>query len=370
MGTQFSQCLSLTMLFPSILMFSVNEIAAWKMPEFSWETLPVGFHSSNPGGPYSDDQLKNMSKFSTVAFEKWQGVHNYPDVGYDWETCQSLEDPSNVTHCGCCIEDEMIRMGKRLKALRPEVQVIEYLNSQQVYPHYRLGHEVAAHPDLWLRDVDGDIVKAGGGHWIFPDFAQQKAQDLWYNNLINVTNSGYIDGIFVDGCAKGVPHTSQDRQHGKIKTLQRLQSDIPGVLICGSNGKVVEGLGGSQIQNWGKGGHWSTREIPMLQKAVQAGILFQAHGSCLNDMDNQNQINDLAAFLIAAGPYSYYVCGGWNSAPTEWFEVYDRPLGEPVADAIMSEDGVWSRTFKHGVVVTFDTKTESGAVKWNSTVIV
>jgi len=54
-------------------------------------------------------------------------------------------------------------------------------------------------------------------------------------------------------------------------------------------------------------------------------------------MTDQRKVNDLAAFLVAAGPYSYYVCGGWNSAPTEWFEVYDRPLGEPVADAVLSD---------------------------------
>lgn len=259
----------------------------------------------------------------------------------------------------------MIGMGQRLKAMRPGVQVIEYLNSQQVYPHYRLGHEVASRPDLWLRDNDGEIVKAGGGHWLFPDLAQQDAQDMWYDNLLNVTKSGFIDGIFVDGCDKGVPNTAKERQLGKLQMLKRLQADIPGVLICGSNGRTVEGLGGSQIQNWGKGGHWSTREIPMLQRAVEAGVLFQAHGACLNDLTNQNQVNDLAAFLIAAGPYSYYVCGGWNSAPTEWFEVYDRPLGEPVADAVLSDNGVWSRSFKHGVSVTFDTNTETGSISWS-----
>jgi len=343
---------------------------SWSMPKFSWDTLPVGFHSSNPGGPYSDDQLKNISKFSTVAFEKWQGLHHYPEPGYNWETCQPLDDPSNVSKCGCCIEDEMIGMGKRLKAMNPEIQVIEYLNSQQAYPWYRLGHEVAARPGLWLRDTDGEIVKAGAGHWIFPDLAQKEAQELWYNNLINVTKTGFIDGVFVDGCDRGVKNTAKERQIGKIEMLKQLQKDIPGILICGSNGHVVDGLGGSQIQNWGKGEHWSTREIPMLQKAVKAGIMFQAHGACLRDMTQQTQINDLAAFLIAAGPFSYYVCGGWNSAPTEWFEVYDRPLGEPLTDAVLSVDGVWSRSFKRGVSVTFDTNIESGNITWGPVISV
>jgi len=193
---------------------------------------------------------------------------------------------------------------------------------------------------------------------------------MWYNSVYNLSQTGFIDGVFVDGCAKGVPNTSPDRQIGKQAMLRRLQADLPGPVICGSNGAVKEGLAGSQIQNWGKGEHWSTREIPMLQRAVAAGALFQAHGSCPKDMSNQKTINDLAAFLIAAGPYSYYVCGGWNCAPTDWYEVYDRPLGEPLADAVLSADGVWSRSFKHGVSVTFDTKSETGTIDWGSTISV
>jgi hypothetical protein len=265
----------------------------------------------------------------------------------------------------------MANLGRRLKAMRPEIQVLEYVNSQQIYPHYRLAHQFADRSDLWLHGTDGDLCTAGGGHWLIPDLAQQEAQDMWSSNILNVTQTGYIDGLFVDGCDKDIPdcHTP-NRQTGKMGMLKKLQADMPGVLICGSNGHVVDGLGGSQIQNWGKGEQWSTREIPMLQKAVKAGVLFQAHGACLNDQTNQQQVNDLAAFLVAAGPYSYYVCGGWNSAPTEWFEVYDRPIGAPLADAVLSDDGVWSRSFKHGVSVTFDTKTETGSVSWASNVIV
>merc|ERR1712014_508426 len=107
-------------------------------------------------------------------------------------------------------------------------------------------------------------------------------------------------------------------------------------------------------------------KLAMLQRAVNASALFQAHGSCPKDMTAERTVNDLAAFLIAAGPYSYYVCGGWNSAPTEWFEVYDRPLGEPLADAVLSKDGVYSRSFKHGVSVIFDTNTETGNITWGS----
>jgi len=188
----------------------------------------------------------------------------------------------------------------------------------------------------------------------------------WYNSVLNLTQTKYIDGVFVDGCAKGVPNTTADRQVGKIAMLKRLQRDVPGPIICGSNGELEDGLAGSQIQNWGKGESRSTREIPMLQRAVEKGVLFQAHGKCPKDLADPHTISNLAAFLVAAGPYSYYVCGGWNSASTEWFEAYNKPLGEPLGDAVLSDAGVWSRSFKHGVHVSFDTNTEEGSITWSS----
>merc|ERR1719273_1554844 len=76
---------------------------------------------------------------------------------------------------------------------------------------------------------------------------------------------------------------------------------------------------GSQIQNWGKGGNWSAREIPMIMKAVDAGIMFQAHGPCPSNATDPKIITNIAAFLIGAGPWSYYMCGAWTSSP-QWFQ--------------------------------------------------
>merc|ERR1712151_1309777 len=154
-------------------------------------------------------------------------------------------------------------------------------------------------------------VLAGDGHWLFPDLAQQEAQDIWHDSVFNLTQTGFIDGLFVDGCAKNVHNVAPERQTGKIAMLQRLQADIPGPLICGSNGVVKEGLGGSQIQNWGKGSHWATREIPMLQRAVNKSALFQAHGSCPKNMtaEPQSMVWLLSLLLQVHIPTMYVVAG-------------------------------------------------------------
>ena len=43
------------------------------LPQFSWDTLPVFFHSSNSSGPYNDDALKVIAKFLMATIEKYVG---------------------------------------------------------------------------------------------------------------------------------------------------------------------------------------------------------------------------------------------------------------------------------------------------------
>ena len=149
--------------------------------------------------------------------------------------------------------------------------------------------------------------------------------------------------------------------------LASLQTQVAGPLICGSNGAVADGIVGSQIQNWGKEKKYSKREIPMLQRAVAAGKLFEAHGSavCHNDGDphNSDVQTELAAFLIAAGQHSYYMCSSWSGTKPAWYKVYDMPIGEPLENATLDREGLWSRRFAH-VNVSYNTKTEAGAISW------
>ena len=43
------------------------------------------------------------------------------------------------------------------------------------------------------------------------------------------------------------------------------------------------------------------------------------------------------------------------------------PLGAPLSNATLGDDGVWRRSFAHGTNVTFDTNTETGTVEWAKT---
>ena len=82
-------------------------------------------------------------------------------------------------------------------------------------------------------------------------------------------------------------HCAPDYVKNKEETMVQLQTKTPGPNICGSGGNVLPGVMGTQIQNWGKNEDWSTREIPMIMKAMEAGIIFQAHAlSCPSDTDD------------------------------------------------------------------------------------
>ena len=69
-----------------------------------------------------------MAKFSCVTIEKWQSVHELVAPGYNWESCVTSINTSeqNVTLCGCCEEDQVIAIGRAIKAIDPSTMVRGY----------------------------------------------------------------------------------------------------------------------------------------------------------------------------------------------------------------------------------------------------
>ena len=91
------------------------------------------------------------------------------------------------------------------------------------------------------------------------------------------------------------------------------------------------------------------------------------HGpSCTFFNEEYNQT--LAAYLIGAGEYMYYMCthgwaiqDGWDIA---WENPdFKKPLGEPLGNATL-KDGVYYREFKQGVKVWIDEQWEYPCIKW------
>eukprot|EP01047_Picozoa_sp_COSAG01_P025244 COSAG01_NODE_1586_length_9810_cov_3.655442_4_plen_100_part_00 len=47
---------------------------ARKMPAFSWDTLPVGWHSSNSSGVWAKEQVEVLARYAIITLEKMQGT--------------------------------------------------------------------------------------------------------------------------------------------------------------------------------------------------------------------------------------------------------------------------------------------------------
>ena len=261
---------------------------------------------------------------------------------------------------------------------------------------------MAANPSWWLTDAKhtGPVNST----WKTFDLTVAAAMRVWQQTALNLTATGVVDSGFADGCVSrgSGPHLTPAGAGAllvaKQQMLRELQPQLPGPLICGSDGSFPPGVGGVQAGGWGvvpKGGrtHFSTVEIPALMKAVSARLVFQAHGRAVcnqsrqlptccvasgppcdcatprPDHDEPAVQTELAAFLVGMGERSYFTCGSWEdtlSSPTtsSWLPVYDLPLGEPIANASLGADGVWRRSFASGTRATFDTVAEVGRVFW------
>ena len=99
--------MSATVLVFTVVVAALVSTSGAVLPQFSWDTLPVFFHSSNTSGPYSADAIHVIAKYSMVTIEKWQGLY-----------VQNVDD-----------EDEMVLAMKAIKQANPKVATYFYMNS-------------------------------------------------------------------------------------------------------------------------------------------------------------------------------------------------------------------------------------------------
>lgn len=353
-------------------MFAAVVDAKSNFPKFSWDTLPVTWHGST-NDVLSDGDIQALSKYASVTLEKNVAKNDFP---YDKNGITQCQKGTDTSACGCCAEDHFEENFKKLKAVAPDVMTLAYTNSIIAYPWYHAAQEFLKNDTFWLRNKNGELqhnIKQSSETWYTWNFAIPAVVDIYKEQCMSMVRTGSVDGCYADGC-ENVPGpldaaTQQAYIAGKHQMLADLQAEIPGIVLCGSGGGTMKGVFGTSVQNWGKGGHYSTREIPMLQKAVAAGAMFEAKGHEVCSGDNAGDPSDpkiqteLAAFLVAAGEHSYYRCGAWGHSDVPWYKVYDMPLGKPLSNATLS-NGIYKRSFASGTVVTFDTATETGTIKW------
>lgn len=210
-----------------------------------------------------------------------------------------------------------------------------------------------------------------------------EVQQLWVEHYTNMTRPGSaLDGIFIDvASARNDPNVAQEmyvamQTANPTKILGHvtsLDSQVPYPL--------------KQTYTFAA----SAKEILALQTCAKQGNICEAHFQPTYDASNQFEAfnETLAAFLVAAGPHSYFAfstktpelgipfCEG--PYPTwcygmGWSDDYLRPLGAPDGDAAVKRvpeacDGsppeprtVYTRTFgKNSTRVSLSLATGKGS---------
>ena len=100
----------------TVYLLSMVFLCSAKLPQFSWDTVPVFFHSSNESGLYSQKALQIMAKFQMVTIEKAQS-----------HLIQGVDD-----------EDGMMAVMKAVKKINPNVATYFYMNSNKDIPEMKM----------------------------------------------------------------------------------------------------------------------------------------------------------------------------------------------------------------------------------------
>ena len=319
------------------------------LPQFSWDTLPVFFHSSNSSGQYNDDALKVIAKFQMVTIEKWMG----------WDV-KGIDD-----------EDEMVLAMMAIKKKNPAVATYFYMNSNRDRPEMTRMYREAAQKSYLLKDDNGQLVKTGGDFNVF-DLTNPEMREWWLNICLNATKFADGDGCFCDMSASEDAHLKPQPSESIVKSwadgMMNLTQEVQEALgedklLIGkkANQSYVKSV---QIEYFAP----DNNSINSLILGAKVGQVMQAHVSinvsCTGDLTDY-----IAAFLIGAGEYAYFGCGNWfaegdDTKPLTWRAEYDKSLGTPKGPA-MYKDQVWTRSFLSGTIVMFDTKSNHGTINWS-----
>eukprot|EP01001_Neometanema_parovale_P007548 NODE_3847_length_1154_cov_69.018429_g3660_i0.p1 GENE.NODE_3847_length_1154_cov_69.018429_g3660_i0~~NODE_3847_length_1154_cov_69.018429_g3660_i0.p1 ORF type:complete len:361 (-),score=56.12 NODE_3847_length_1154_cov_69.018429_g3660_i0:70-1098(-) len=320
-------------------------------PKFSWDRLPVYFHSSNRTGMWNDTALEIIARYPWVTIEKW---HQYADP-----TNHQTEDQRIIGQC------------RAIKKVKKDISCMFYTNAAIDFEWYAINKAMVDHPGWALRTETGKPVKITS-RTVF-DFSNDACASRFEKMCSDALDTGVVDGCFVDRSDVVWPHQEQwplahnvseaysKNKADMLRSLQKKAGDGPIIMNCHGciDNRSIPSPPWVNTQNieWFRNDNESINTMLFLQ---QHSTILRAHAEVPDD-----HIGDaMGAFLIAAKVNSFFGTGGFWAAPT-WRPEYDRPLGAPVADATYdSATQTWSRKFSKGTSVKFDCRTNTSVIVW------
>jgi hypothetical protein len=408
------------------LLICLLALTSASAPDTSLTTTPVLYYGANWNR--SQVNIDVLAKMQIVVLMQedghcWETCCPFRFNGTHSQCGWSATDPDATSYTGCdasCAEHgSQEDVFKRIAASAQQQglagpHAVLYMNAVYLWPFDAASALGAA---AMVTDVNGKPHEESCDPGIFPsyffDFGKPAGSKAWLDIIRTHIVDGAADGVYVD-CDPLIPFhcsgngTCQAKRNGKTKsTNEQVTQTTVDAYIKGKNATLQEAFrlvssGGNNGTFYNKGapsnmsfeacvnrqgseGDCSGNIIwikilppPRLHESIVANMAsgkpyvvvggansysnpkFESLPSGQNISDGQSlkycSDDVLAQFLLAVEPGAYLLCNGWDTR-------FGRPLGHPTGPAA-SSGHVWSRSFKSGVVATWNTNTNKGSITW------
>ena len=375
---------------------------------WTWDRVPTSFQGSKKEREFNQAEVERLALYPMLTLEKW------------YTPCASHGPTQSGPSCD--VENKTLALYSRTKAINPRQVTIFYWNTMLDFSFYathaRMEALEAAGLPSYLRDERGEILSlCNDGNFYCNittfDWTKPHVRQLWIEQVMNMTRTGLVDGIFADHSSFigiNIGSTTDHQQanqlcNGKdagrrcynftaafkesfnswhdwsVNYTQELLSNTTG-------GPVVQGpFAEAEFRAAGDACDFDAmRAFAEHGKPAPWGGLFvvqapAAHGDAPDRRGHNSCKPDevcMAAFLAAAKPYMYIYCQ-WDDgedllAETTFPEMHYH-LGPPEGPAAEVAPNVWRRRFggvspggaideANMTVVFWDNNEKVGNITW------
>ena len=357
-------------------------VSAIVPPDTSLDTIPISYFGGVNCKERSQENIEMLAKMRLIVIEKWEGPC--------WYECYAnlTKTPPIPCQPSCGADNYQMNTIKRAKMANPKLAAVFYLNTLYDFPFLSL-HGKFQEAKADMVDIKGNLVAFKNDNGmpninVF-DFSQQVGRDLWTGFVKNLTDTGYVDGLFDDkhqifsifndtgnfwqicewgtgrdtwnvSCGIISQESASNYNTGKQKVLDILHETF------GPTGVV--------FFNTTYMGHMKSNNPSSLVNEIQKALknYTYAHiqtrdlinGDCTSTKSSCST-EEIVKFLLAVEKGAFLGCNGWD-------DQFDKPLGDPLGPAVKNKD-MWERHFKSGTYVTWDTTKNTGKVVWSNSTL-
>ncbi|MDN3663900.1 putative glycoside hydrolase [Algibacter miyuki] len=375
----------------SIVSSSENNIISSKMPEFSWDTMPLYMHLRKDT-EFTQEELQYLSKFPLITFEKTTGSKAYGST-----------------------EAGTIKAAEAVKKLNPKAKILYYKNVAINWGSYKEDEAfLKKYPEALLVNEEGQKVFMPNKRTGFFDLSQENVRSYWLNHVTKMSENPFIDGVFMDANIKILApaffnsRVGEEKREtlvsGYLSMMTELKEKLgkdnllianilrvrPELKDAGRDylkffdGSYIEGF---DLENFGMtyedylaegiaAVQQSAREGKVIAMTLGMGKASETAEAGIDDVRQKVNAEDdfskrlnyiLGIFLVCAEKYSYiYPHDGYGiNKSAVWlktFPQYQKKLGAPKGYA--KKDGyIYTRSFEN-LDVRLDIKNKTATLNW------